>query len=95
MRKSDTALHKYWVTKSGYFRLATTVELGMGIKYEKLLFYNGISVGRADKKISTREYNNKTVYDFFNNPFPDDFGSPALNIPPITIDDRYHLDKRV
>ena len=35
--KSDLVLHKYWVTKSGYFRLATVVVLGMGITYGKLL----------------------------------------------------------
>ena len=95
MQKSDIALDKYWVAKSGYFRLATTVELGMGIIDGKLLFCNGISEGRVDKKISTRNYNNRTVYDFFNNPFPDDFGNTALFILPITIDDRPHLDKRV
>ena len=31
MRKSDLALDKYWITQSDYFRLATTVALGMGI----------------------------------------------------------------
>ena len=42
MRKSDLAPDKYWVTQSGYFRLATTVALGMVIKYGKLLLYTGI-----------------------------------------------------
>ena len=36
--KSDLALEKYWVTHSDYFRLVTTVELGMEITYGKLLF---------------------------------------------------------
>ena len=31
MRHYDIALEEYWVTQSGYFRLATTVALGMGI----------------------------------------------------------------
>ena len=41
-----------------------------------------------DKKIPTRDYNNRTVYECFNNTFPDDCGSPGLNPPPITIDGR-------
>ena len=40
------------------------------------------------------EYNNSTVYDLFNNPFLGDFGSPALNMPPITFDDRHRSHKR-
>ena len=36
--QSDLALDKYWVTQSGYFRLADTVALVMGIKYGKLLY---------------------------------------------------------
>ena len=46
-----------------------------------------------DKKFSTREYNNRTVYDCFNNLFPAGYSSPNLNIPPITIDDRTQPDK--
>ena len=41
-----------------------------------------------EKKISTLDYNNSTVYEWFNNPFTDDFGSPDFHLPPITIDDR-------
>ena len=41
-----------------------------------------------------REYNNSMVYEFFNNPFKADFGSPTLNLPPITIDDRTSRHKR-
>ena len=48
-------LERYWVTQSGYFRLATTVELGMVITDGKLLFCHGFSMGGVDKKISTRE----------------------------------------
>ena len=44
--------------------------------------------GNADKKISILDYNNRTVYDCFNNPFTYNFFSPDLNLPPITFDDR-------
>ena len=37
MRQSDIALDKYWLTKSGYFRLATKVALGVVITDGKLL----------------------------------------------------------
>ena len=47
-----------------------------------------------DKKIPSREYNNRMVYYCFNNNFPADCGGPDLNLPPITIYDRPHLDKR-
>ena len=87
MRQSDLSLEKYWVTQSGYFILATTVALGMGNTDGKLLYCHGVAEGNKDKKISTLEYNNRTVYDCFNNPFTADCASPAMHIPPITIDD--------
>ena len=80
MRQSDLSLEKYWVTHSGYFRLATTVALGMGITDGKLLYCHGVAEGNKDKKISTLEYNNRTVYDCFNNPFTDDCGIPEYYI---------------
>ena len=43
MRNSDLLVDKYWVSQSGYFRLATTFTLDMGIAYEKILFCNIIS----------------------------------------------------
>ena len=88
MRQYDIVLKKYRVTQSGYFRLATTVALGIGITDEKLLYCHGVAEGNKDKKISTLEYNNRTVYDCFNNPFTADCGIPAMHLPPITIDDR-------
>ena len=94
MHNSDLALYKYWVTQIVYFRLATTVTLGMGITDGKLLIFHGIPYGSVDKKISMREYSNRRVYECFNNNFPDDFSSPASNLPPITIDDRPHPHKR-
>ena len=63
MSQYDLLLEKYWVTKSGYFRLATTVALGMGITDGKLLYCHGVAEGNEDKKISTLEYKNRTVYD--------------------------------
>ena len=63
MQQSDLSLEKYWVTQSGYFRLATTVALGMGITDGKLLYCHGVAEGNMDKKISTLEYKNRTFYD--------------------------------
>ena len=60
----------------------------MGITDGKLLYCHGVAERNKDKKISSLEYNNRTVYDWFNNNFTDDFGSPDLNLPPITFDDR-------
>ena len=85
---------KYWVTQSDYFILATIVVLCMGKTYGKILFYHVISEVSMDNKIATINYNNSTVYDFFNSTFPDDCGSPDLNPRPITISDTPHLDKR-
>ena len=48
IRKSDIELDTYWVTHSGYFRLATTVELGMGIADGKILYYHGVSEGNKE-----------------------------------------------
>ena len=93
MRQSDIALEKYWVTQSVYFILATTLALSMVITDRKLLFCHGISEESVDKNISTIEYNNRMVYEFFNNTFTADFGSPDLNPPPINIDDRPHPHK--
>ena len=75
MRQYDLALEKYWVTQSGYFRLVTTMALGMVITYGKLLYCYGVAEVNVDKKVSTLEYNISTVYDCFNNPFTADFVS--------------------
>ena len=93
MWQSDRALEKYWATQSGYFRLATTVSLGIGIADGKLQFCHGISEESGDKNISTKEYKHRTIYECLNNTFTADFGIPDLNLPPITIDDRPHLHK--
>ena len=66
----------------------------MGIIDGKPLFCHNISEESVDKKISTGEYNNRNIYDCFDNTFEDYFDSPALHLPPITIDDRHSLHKR-
>ena len=63
MRKYDLELDKYWVSQSGYFRLTTTVTLGMGTKNGNILYCHGVAEGNGNKQISTLEYNNRTVYD--------------------------------
>ena len=94
IHQSDIALEKYWVTQSGYFRLATTVLMGMGIAVGKILLCHGISDKIKDKYISIRQYNNKKVYECFNNTFSIYCGIPTLNLPSITIDDTPHKNKR-
>ena len=66
----------------------------MGITYVKLLYYHGVVEGNVENKILTLEYNNRAVYDCFNNFFTADFGSPDLHLHPITIDDRTSSHKR-
>ena len=88
MRKSDIALDKYWVTKSGHFILATTVALVRGITYGKLLYCHSDAEGNADKNISALEYNIRMAYYCLNNPAISNFFIPDLHLPPITIDDR-------
>ena len=43
MQQSGMALYKYWVTQSGYFRLATTLELVVVIIDGMLLYCYGVS----------------------------------------------------
>ena len=66
----------------------------MGITDGKLLFCHGISEGSGEKKMLMKESNNRTLYDCFNNTFTDDCGSPDLNLPPITTDDKPRPNKR-
>ena len=44
----DIALDKYRVTQSDYFRLATTVTLGIGITDGNILYFRGVSEGNVD-----------------------------------------------
>ena len=66
----------------------------MGITDGKLLFCNGNSYKIKDNTISTNEYNDRTVYDCFNNSFLCDGGIPDLILPLITIDDSPRPNKR-
>ena len=50
MLQSNLVIEKYWVTHSGYLRLVTTVELGMGITDGRILFCHGISEKSVEKK---------------------------------------------
>ena len=63
MRQSDLLLENYCVTHGGYFRLAANLALGTGITDGKLLYCHGVAEGNKDKKISTLEYNIRTVHD--------------------------------
>ena len=63
MQYYGIAPDKYWLTQRGYFRIKTTVELGIDITYRKLLFCHSISEESADNKNSTGDYNIRTVYD--------------------------------
>ena len=94
MCQSEQVLDKYWVTQSGYFILATTVALGMGITDAKLLFCHGISDQSRDRKISMRGYNNGPVYHCFNDPFTVYFGIPYFNIPTMPLNESYIQSKR-
>ena len=78
MRHSDTAIDKYGVTQSGYFILATKVVLVMSITFGNLLYCHGVAETNMENKISALDYNNRTVYDCFKNPFIVDFGKPIL-----------------
>ena len=94
MWKSYIEPEKYWVNKSGYFILATTVPLGMGITYAKLLLCSGLSEQSKYNTISIIEYNDRTVYEFFYNPFSVYSGTPDFNRPPVPINDSPHRKKR-
>ena len=91
--KYDLELDKYWVTQSGYFRLETTVSLGMCITDRNFLFCNGIPYQIRDRKLTMREYKKRTIYECFNNPFLVDLGITALKTPPMLIDDSPCLKK--
>ena len=66
----------------------------MGITYGKIILFHGIPEGSVDKKISKIWCNKKTVYDYFNNPFPYYCGGQDLDPTHFTIDNRNHLNKR-
>ena len=66
----------------------------MEITDGKILYCYDISEGSEDKKVLMVDYNNRTFYDCFNNPFPDHGVSPTFNLPLIARHYRPCLDKR-
>ena len=72
----------------------TAVPLGMGITDGNIFFCRSSSEQSRDKKISMRDYNDRTVYDCFDNPFPFYCGSPYLNLPLMPTDDSSKPSKR-
>ena len=63
MCKYDLSLNKYTVTQSDYFRLATTVTLGMSITDTNILFCHCILDISRGKIFFMMEYNVRTVYE--------------------------------
>ena len=94
MSQSGVALEKYWATQRIYFRLGTTVELCMGIADGNLLLCHGISEKIKYNTISNIEYNDRIVYDRFNDTISIDCSRPDLNLPHTPIDDIAHPNKR-
>ena len=90
MWQCDLALEKYLVTQTTYFRIGTTVALGMEIADATFLFCHSIEMGNKDKGITTRDCNGGTVFDCFNNPFSINYSTPSMNLPHITIADSPH-----
>ena len=88
------AQDKYWVTQSGYFRLANIVVLSIDTKYGNLLYCRGVSELNMDKKISILDHNSRTIYIWINIQFSDELVSPNLYLPPITIGERPDPYKR-
>ena len=75
--------------QNGYFRLAATAILVMVIIDRFILFRNGISEQIKEKEVTLIEYNNRKLFDCFNDPFPFYCGSPTLSIPPMPIYDSF------
>ena len=81
------------MTQSLYFILATTVTVGMGIIDSNILLFHGIPWQIKYNTIAIIEYNDRAVYDCFDDPFSVDSVNTALNITPIHIDYIPHLNK--
>ena len=80
MQQYEIVIYTSWVIYSGYCSIGAAVVFGMGITCAKLLFCCGISDNNRYKVISIRDYNYRTVFQLFNNNFPDNCGTSALNI---------------
>ena len=64
-----------------YFRLATTVVLVMGITYENILLFHGISEQNRDNKIKIIDYNYSKLYEWLKNTYAFDCDIPDYNLP--------------
>ena len=58
------------------------------------IFWTNVCLWTVMSTEESLEYNNRTAYDCFNNPFTADCGSPAMHLPSITINDRPPPPKR-
>ena len=60
--------------------------LSMGITDVKLLLCHGIATDNNNKDINMTEYNDRKVFDYFNNISPDNCDTQDLNIPHMAFD---------
>ena len=60
--------------------------LSMGITDVKLLLCHGIATDNKNKDITMTEYNDRKVFDYFNNISPDNCDTQDLNIPHMAFD---------
>ena len=93
MWQSGLSLENYLATNSGLFYTYNFIVIGNGVTAGNILFCHGISEVSLERIFLTIEYNNRTFYECFNNPFPDYAGIPSLNLTPICVYDRPYPDK--
>ena len=82
-RQNTLKLEKWWVTQSGYFRIATTF-LGITVTDAWKCFCHGVKRSHEDKDIGIIEFSERLAYDCLNNNFTTDFGTPSRNLPAMT-----------
>ena len=90
----EIAVEKYWVTQSGYFRLANTVTLGVGGLYMVRLY--SVFSFHIKSRTSPFQWENTIIGQFITDliiPFQLMFFSPDFNLHPIPIDDSPHPNK--
>ena len=78
-RQNTLKLEKWWVTQSGYFRIATTF-LGITVTDAWKCFCHGVKRSHEDKDIGIIEFSERLAYDCLNNNFTTDFGTPSRNL---------------
>ena len=60
----------------------------------KFVVHSNKSACRKIGHLGLDQVNDRMVYDYFNNTFPVDYGSSALNLPPVPLDESYIPNKR-